>query len=401
LSKKAWEEKLGAFQPATIAKAKSRGSDGYKIRPMASNVDTTALWQKYQLERVQSGGTSWRMEKAKERRDRSIKSAKIGARAKRALIKLMEPGLGKRMLRHQVSQGLLKEIKQINQAYMNERASYIKDTGNRLIWHDWLKAQAAAGNTEAIAVLRGRYERQNMKGNVIANSAPGNDNLEIIKTERKIDTVTKRGTVHLKVPGGIIRDDGKSFRMSDSLSDNALRVMLRLAVERFGTQLDVRGTEKFKSAIVNIVHCEKINVTFSDPAMMKQKQALLEQRIAAEKRQKTIAAAEKYVANQNDKHSKGMAHILPHRLFKPEEAGQYIFGGWRSQEEGRMALLKSAPTAKEILVLPLDPDSFQRIRFLDDGSKIAVSPSGDLQIIENARSQSQTLVRQIGHHTSR
>ena len=98
----------------------------------------------------------------------------------------------------------------------------------------------------------------------------------------------------------------------------------------------MRGTDKFITTVVNIAHREQINVTFSDPTLMAQKQALVEKDIAAQRQQAMLAAANAYIDKRNGDHSKGYANVLPHRLFKSNEAGQYVFGGWRSQEEGRI-----------------------------------------------------------------
>jgi len=378
LSKKALEEKLGSFRAATISKDKSQGqgTEGYKIRPMVSKVDTSNLWQQYQQERQKQGqGSSWRIEKAKERKDRLIKAAKAGARIKRMGIKLLEGKISKKILYHQVSQGLLKEIKKINQAYLNERASFAKDSSNRLVWHDWLKAQAQSGNTEALEVLRHRYERQSKYGNIVTSIVPGNDNRDAIKAI-KIDTVTKRGTIHYQVADGIVRDDGKRLRMADNLSDKALKAALQLSIKRFGTQLDVQGTEKFKNAMVRINHKASLAVSFSDPAMAAQQQKLIEDDLASQRRQSMVAAAVKYITERNEKRERGLSGILPHREYTDKDTGQYAFAGWRRMEKTDLLLLK---TPTEILVKPIDEKTGRSVKYLDVGNQINITPEGAVQ----------------------
>ncbi len=363
LSKKSLEEKLGVFQVAKVksksqGKSQGQGTGGYKIQPMASKIDTSSLWQQYQQERQkqepQKKGQekSSQLEQAKARKDRLIKAAKAGARIKRAAIKLLEGKISKKILYHQVSQGLLKEIKKINEAYIAECKTFAANNKtNRMIWHDWLKAQAKAGNTEALEVLRHRYESQSKHGNVVTSIVPGNDNRDTIKTV-KIDTVTKRGTIHYQVADGIVRDDGKSLRMADNLSDKALKAVLELAVKRFGRELAVQGTEKFKSAMVNIAANSIIQVSFANPELERQRQALVDETITARHRENTpVRAAEKYIAERNEKHQQGLKDVLPHRMFNEKtDAGRYVYAGTREVKDSRLILLQS-PT--EMLVLPV------------------------------------------------
>jgi len=389
LSKKTLEDKLGMFQASTIAKGKSQGGDGYKIRPMASKVDTRALWQQYQQERMQRGqGQSLQVEKAKERRDRRIKAVKEGARIKRMAIKLLQGGIAKRILYHQVSQGLLKDIKQINQAYQNERASYAQERGNRLIWHDWLKAKAQAGNTQALEVLRARYEREFRYGNVIARITPGNDNMAIKATD-KIDTVTKRGTVHIKVVDGIVRDDGRQLRMSDNLSDAALKAALQLAVKRYGTLLQVQGTDKFYQALSKIAATAPISITLSkmDAEKAAQQAAKVRKPFATNKSRieepgqidsspRAWKRADDYIAMRNESRQKGYL-VIEHRRYNTEkDAGTHGFGGIRQAGTSKLMLLK---TSSEVLVLPIEDKMAYQVWTLKLGSPIEISSAGIIQ----------------------
>jgi len=402
LSKHVLEKKLGPYRAITEGKSQSGSqSGGYKIKPVQSKVDTTALWALYQQERAAHRQKQFVGSKeALARRDRLIAAAKRSAKLKRMGIRLMQGKLAKKIMYHAVSKKLLADIKKINQAYAKVHLPSAANS-NRMVWHDWLKAKAQAGNMEAVAVLRARYERETKYGNAITHIKPGNDNRPL--SSGKIDAVTKKGTIHYKIADGIVRDDGKQLRMADNLSDEALKAVLQLAVKRFGPQLNIQGSEKFQNAIAKVAAGAPISISLTKmdnqqinnqtgmKADMKTDQAnsgfatnktRAEQPGTINASSQSWKDADVYITERNTKRQKGF-DVLNHRRYNKEtDAGAYAYSGIRQIEGAKLMLLKSA---SEILVMPVDEKMAYRVWNLKTGSEIKISPDG----IIHTRAQSQ------------
>jgi hypothetical protein len=267
-SKHALEKRLGVFQPAAAHATNITAC--YEALPMASKIDTRQLWALYQHERLQQAQRhSVLQERAKHRRDRRIEGVKKTAQAKRAVIKPTKGRLAKAVLHHSVSDSLRKELNTIHQDYQGDwRAIYAK--GKHVTWYDWLKTKAWEGNAEALEVLRHRYDRAPERGNAIAGVATDRVNE---RAGAKIEAVTKRGTLHYQVAQTVLRDDGKLLRLSEQVSQEVVDSALTMAVQRFGRQLAITGTEAFRQQAV--AAGAKLNVVFADHVMEQQRLALI------------------------------------------------------------------------------------------------------------------------------
>ncbi len=267
-SKSSLEKRLGAFQPSIAQNANITGC--YEIKPMASKIDTSQLWALYQHERLQQTQRHMVLqERARQRKARRIESAKKTAQAKRAAIKPTRGRLAKAVLHHAISDSLMKEIRAIQQDYQEDwRNIYAK--GKQAVWYDWLKAKAWEDNSQALEVLRNRYERAPVRINAIGGEAADRLNYH---AGAKIEAVTKRGTIHYQIAQTVLRDDGKLFRLSEQVTDDVVNAALNMAVQRFGRQLTVTGTEAFRQQAV--AAGAKLNIVFADPAMEQQRLALV------------------------------------------------------------------------------------------------------------------------------
>ena len=267
LSKHALEKRLGTFQPALSQEVKV--TNQYEIKPMASKVDTRQLWTLYQHERRQQTQQQLVLkQRGQHRKDRRMEAAKKAARIKRLALNPLKGRLAKSVLRHTITYGLMKEIRAIQSDYQEDRRmAYAK--GKQEGWYDWLKAKALEGNAQALEILRHRYERVPVRCNAISGD-------EVVRfndpTLAKIDNVTKRGTVHYQIAQTVLRDDGKVFRLSEDVSEEVVTTALHMAVQRFGGQLAITGTESFRRQA--IAAAAKLNITFTDPDMEQQRLAL-------------------------------------------------------------------------------------------------------------------------------
>ncbi len=396
LSKHALEKRLGAFRAsAALDHQNAKVKAEYQIRPMASKVNTTVLWQQYQRERAGIKARQSGPERdANEDRKRRIETAKREARQQRSLFRLVKGRWARNMLYSHANNNLLKKIRRINEDYIKNRREMYADS-KRLIWYDWLKEKAKQGNTQALAVLANRYERTLPHSNANVLTAAGVTMVsgQVPTINLKIDNVTKRGIVHYRGDRQIIRDDGKAFRLSDNLSDDQLKSVLQLAIRRFGDNLEVKGTEKFKTAMMQIAGSNLFNVTFTDPALEAQRKNLRAERLSqVTHRQETPeGVARKYITERNEKRARGFSHILPHRPYTDKDIGQYAFAGLNRTEKANLLLLKTP--SQEILVKPVDDKTAYRVKYLDIGNQIDVAADGAVQARAEGHVRMHRLVR--------
>jgi hypothetical protein len=365
LSKNALEKRLGAFRPAALQDAKMMAQ--YEIKPVASKVETRQLWVLYEQERAQHKQRHAVLrERAKQRKERRVESAKKAAGVKRAAIKLTKGRLAKTVLYHAVSESFKKEMQSILQDYREDQRK-VYEKGKHAVWYDWLKAKAWEGNTEALAVLRNRYDREPLKVNSIAGEMLDKLNY---RAGAKIEAVTKRGTVHYQIAQTVLRDDGKVFRLSEDVSHEVVEAALKMAMQRFGPQLAIKGTEAFRKQA--IAAGTKLNLVFTDPEMEAQRKALIAQGTVSGPSAED--AALRYILERNDKRNKGI-ELLAHRRYTADDAGKWAYAGLR-QMEGKTLMLLQTPS--EMLVLPIDDETASRTQRLKIGDVVEVTAQGIL-----------------------
>ncbi|PJE14237.1 TraI/MobA(P) family conjugative relaxase [Legionella sp.] len=281
LSKSNIEKRLGKFEPL-----KSEGNSNllqrhYEQRPINRRVNTTMLFARYQTEQKNNKTTlSEALTSAKKRKNRLIDQVKRQGRLKRAAIKLMKGHrANKKILYTLVSKTLQSDIKKIRKQYSKER-QFLADNYQRSAWTDWLQKQAFLGNREALSVLRFREIRSSTSNNIISGKREADKNPA---SNSQIDNITKEGTLIYRVGSCSIRDSGSVLKISKAVSKEELKAAIQMARDRFGQCIRVEGSELFKKAIVQTSAHFKLNITFEDTNLEKQRQNLITHLISKEK----------------------------------------------------------------------------------------------------------------------
>jgi len=361
LSQHKLEKKLGEFRPCVAQEIKITKS--YEAKPMPSKVDTKQLWATYQHEK---SGQKQRHEvlknRATERKDRRMETAKKSAEAKRTAITLAKGTVAKSVLYHAVSQSYLNDVRTIQKDYRQDQQK-IFETGKQVVWYDWLKAKAWEGNAQALDVLRNRYEKEPLRANAIG-SREAVDKVNF-RAGAPIEAVTKKGTIHYQVAQTVLRDDGKVFRMAEKVSAEVVETALKMAMQRFGSQLSINGTDEFRKQAVEAG--AKLKLVFTNPDLEAQRKAL----VVATSTTKPDASA-LYIAERNETRSKGI-DILPHRRYEDADAGKHSFAGLR-HIEGQTLMLLQTPT--EMLVLPIEDNKIHRAQQMEIGRIVEVTAQG-------------------------
>jgi len=152
------------------------------------------------------------------------------------------------------SQSVKRELNMINEQYRRERERIVKQH-QPLQWADWLRREATQGDQEALAALRARVVALGLKGNTV--SASGGE-LKRTGVRANKDGVTKKGTIIYCVGSSAVRDDGDRLKVSRGATREGLDAALRLAMERYGTNITVHGTADFKAQIVEVAATAKL-----------------------------------------------------------------------------------------------------------------------------------------------
>lgn len=249
-----------------VVKAKSRVETRrqYKRDPIRLPLDTTALYARYKAEsNTKSEQKIKGMVGLRADSKNAIESIKADARMKRRLIKAMDVSpLTKKLLYARVYDGMKKDMARVH-ASANEQRKDLYSTTKRRTWADWLKEQAMAGDEQALAALRARAYRGIKTGGQKLSQAAG------------LDGVTKKGTVIYRAGQSAVRDDGQKLMVSDVASKEAHRVALFLAVERYGSKIQINGSADFKNQMVMVAAESGLPVTFADPQLEQQRMHIL------------------------------------------------------------------------------------------------------------------------------
>jgi hypothetical protein len=263
LSMAALKEHWGSFIPCASDDENPRPVRDYQKRPLTKGRDTSALYERYELERSQQQNRRLAgLTAAKAKRDRELKEAKTRNQLRRAAIRLMDSrGIDKRLLYTQAGQAYRENLSSIHTAYAQVRDGLRAGT-QKATWLDWLCFQASRGDREAVEVLRSRAVRKPLQGNTFSGAVRATQGVE-----HPVQTVTKTGTVVYRVDGGAIRDDGIRLQVTTDATARVCETALDLAIQRFAGRVEVHGSKDFKLSIVSIAAAKRSAVVFTDPTL--------------------------------------------------------------------------------------------------------------------------------------
>jgi len=289
LSKPNLMKRLGAFElPQDKAQnAKTSKAKHYQPRPLQNRIDTSKLYACYQQQQTRAASirkAHWL--KLREQRDALIERAKQDAKSRRGIIKHIQAGpLGKKALYATASLKFKTTLDEIKRDYHKAYAQLKADT-RRMAWLDWLILEAQNGNVQALAILRARSKRDGRSDAGLGNHIAGDRGHHNQPANDGVESITKGGTVIYRIGATTVRDDGKRLFVSQHALDNSLVDVLQAAINKYGNHLSVKGTDVFKSAVVQAAVQNRIQVTFDDPEL-EQRRVQLARQAVFQKRSKT------------------------------------------------------------------------------------------------------------------
>ncbi len=144
---------------------------------------------------------------------------------------------------------------------------------NQTSYKEYLIEEALKGDVGALQQLR--KQKQTIKPN---------DNV-LLHPEKKvkhnifksmISKITKQGNAVYELGGGKIIDKGDHLKLSIEKSDETVLTALKMAIAKYGTNLDVQGNIEFKKRILIVSEKHDLGINFSNATMKQIKEAGLE-----------------------------------------------------------------------------------------------------------------------------
>ena len=389
LSKVSLERRLGRFQPPGPVQS-AKPTRRYEAKPVRSRMDTTALYERYQQDRlVRAQARAVAMQEARSRKAQHIDAAKRAGQIKRDTIKLTMRGrITKKLLYATVSQSLRSDLHQVVNRHRRDCAA-ITARHTRLTWADWLRHQALAGDQEALRALRARDAARGLTGDTI--TAVGTKLVDAVVGANQ-DHITKQGTIIYRVGLSAVRDDGACLQVSREVTNDGIEAALRLAVHKYGTTIGVSGSDAFKTRVAQVAARSRLTIRFDDPTLEYQRQ-----RLARESRRPPTPetpsatgptqtapvpltppsdAVLRHLAEQERKRLQ-IIRTPTLRRFEARDQGMVQFGAVQKIEGRYFALVHRQD---EILVLSIDEATLKQFASLKRGHALRVSSTGSITL---------------------
>ncbi|MBS0156797.1 MAG: relaxase/mobilization nuclease domain-containing protein [Nitrospira sp.] len=394
LSKVSLERRLGRFKrPDSVQRQKP--TRRYEPKPLQSRMDTTALYARYQQDRLaRTQARAVALHEARTRKAQHIDAAKRAGQIKRNTIKLTMRGrITKKLLYAKVSQTLRSDLRQIVDRHRRDCVT-ITARYQRLTWADWLRQRALAGDQEALRALRARDAARGLVGDTIM--AVGTNLVDAVVGANQ-DHITKQGTIIYRVGLSAVRDDGTRLQVSREVTNEGIDAALRLALQKYGTTIAVSGSDAFKTRVAEVAAHARLTICFDDPTVEQQRlrYARDSQRPPAPDTPSTSPSTQaappsltlpsEAVLRQIAERERKRLQVIRTptvRRFEERDHGLVQFGSVEKIKDGYVALVHRQD---ETLVLPVDEATYERLQSFTRGRTLHLNASGAIRLGKGRR----------------
>lgn len=329
----------------------ARQQDEAPIPPVAPT-PSAQLWRDFNAARSQRAGTikqAWLEQRASERIRRE--AIKTDFQATRARV-LADPRLSPAERRAQQSLARMLRLQQesaLRMGIAGERAR-LGEQGKTPLeqqYQAYLQYRATTGDTHALAELRRMEGKDGGTGAsdpalATLHGTPVGDAVELLAGLSY--EVAVNGDVTYSEQGvPVLVDQARAIRVLLEADAN-IEMGLRLAIARFGRNLDISGPTSFRQAVARIVVAQGLDVNFTDPALQEQ---IAMMRTTDEKERQ--AAAERRAAYQRAAQEKKRQETLAHLDQVKQDArridlpGYLMARGLRLRKEGKGWMTEAEP----------------------------------------------------------
>ncbi len=388
LSKQSLERRLGRFQPPDPVQT-AKPTRRYEAKPVQSRMDTTALYARYQQDRLaRTQGRAVAMQEARTRKAHSIDAVKRAGQMKRDTIKLTMRGrITKKLLYAKVSQTLRSDLRQVVDRHRQDCVA-ITARYKRLTWADWLRQQALAGDQEALHALRARDASRGLTGDTI--TAIGTRLVDAVVGANQ-DHITKQGTIIYRVGLSAVRDDGARLQVSREVTNDGIDATLRLAVQRYGTTIAVSGSDAFRTRVAQVAAHSRLTIRFDDPTLEQQRQRHAQDSRRSSTPESPSATGPTQAASPLTPPTNAVLRSLAEqerkrlqiirtptlRRFEARDQGMVQFGAVKQIDGRHFALVHRQD---ETLVLSIDEATLKQFASLKRGHSLRVSSTGSITL---------------------
>lgn len=264
LSKKGMEDRLGEFMPEAMQANRPEPTKHYQKKPLQRGYDSSDLWNQYKrtmeqkkTERKQA------ISDARKTRDAEIAGLIAASDARLTIIRHMgiDP-VFKRFLALLNRKRLRRKAAKARQEFTRQRGLALQQHAY-LPWDTWLRAEAGNGNAGALAYLETRKSSRTVQGEIFG----------VVKGEAQPtpQKTTRHGTF-LYAEG---RENKRRILLDPQAGSDEMEKSLRLALERFGPRLFVKGSPGFGVQLARCAAEKNIPVTFFDKELEAHRKAAL------------------------------------------------------------------------------------------------------------------------------
>ena len=388
LSKVSLERRLGTFQPPGPVQT-TKPTRRYEPKPVRSRTDTTALYARYQQDRLtRAQGRAVAMHEARNRKTQLIDAVKRAGQIKRDTIKLTMRGrITKKLLYMRVSQSLRSDLHQIVDRHRQDCVA-ITERYKRLTWADWLRQQALAGDQEALRALRAQDAVRGLVGDTIA--AVGTRLVDAVVGANQ-DHITKQGTIIYRVGLSAVRDDGTRLQVSREVTNEGIDAALRLAVQKYGTTIAVSGSDAFKTRVAQVAAHSHLTIRFDDPTLEQQRQRHAQDSRRSSTPESPLATGPTQAASPLTPPTDALLRSLAEqerkrlqiirtptlRRFEAPDQGMVQFGAVKQIDGRHFALVHRQD---ETLVLSIDEATYKRLTSFTRGRTLHLNADGAIRL---------------------
>ncbi|MCG7556062.1 TraI/MobA(P) family conjugative relaxase [Pseudoalteromonas sp. Of11M-6] len=262
-SKSKLEERFGQFENSKI---KQGELSEYVPRTVSKRKREQLLYEEYQREREQEGKLKLsEIDYLNTLKVKRIAELKNSAKLKRQLLKLADRGVLRSFAVKQINKKLRDDIEQLNKEH-NRKLRNVYTKRKTITWKDWLVKKSKEGDLRALEALQYvRKSKRNYSKSVPCFSSGKKESQTIVP--KFINAVTKGGTLVYSVAKAIIRENESGVYVQAHKDLNGVEAALRIAIKKYGNNLDINGGDGFKRQVAKVVALKSITVNFNDEIM--------------------------------------------------------------------------------------------------------------------------------------
>ena len=164
-----------------------------------------------------------------------------------------------------INESRKKELSSFQMKFKDQRLD-IYSKYKKLSYKDYLINRSLSGDEEALEALRKSKITINPGENILS-AVEKKENNQIFSFGDKI--VNKDGTVTYKInEESKVLDKGNHLKINiNNNKSNEILTVLKMAMAKYGKELDITGTEDFKREVIKTVQKYNLNVKFKDEKM--------------------------------------------------------------------------------------------------------------------------------------